>query len=402
MLDWRALSQAPASLRLTLLLGFLIALVALGIDSTVPTLPALAHAFGTDAGAAQITLTGLFFGVACGQLVWGPFSDRLGRRAGLFAGLALVVAASLASVRAEGTTALAWLRFAQGFGLSCGPVIGRSIVRDLYSNEQAARLLSSMMIAFGLVPICAPIVGSTLLAGWGWQAVYWMHAVVAMALLAAVIRTLPETAPLARASPAPLAIASTFAALLRQREFLAPFLVLLGVQLGIIAFVTNSSLALIQGFGLTPFEYSLAFAGVMLGQITGALASARLVTRHGIHFMLRSGATLAAGAGITLAAMAWLGLRHWAAVVAPMAVYLFASSLVIPNATAAALSPFPRIAGSASSLMGSISFAIGAGLGAALGWLFDGSARPMATAIAMSATGAWLAMKLLRRGHAHG
>ena len=139
----------------------------------------------------------------------------------------------------------------------------------------------------------------------------------------------------------------------------------------------------------------------MLGQITGALASARLVTRHGIHFMLRSGATLAAGAGITLAAMAWLGLRHWAAVVAPMAVYLFASSLVIPNATAAALSPFPRMAGSASSLLGALPFGLGALVSAALAAAFDGTARPMAYAIAFFGVCSFAAERTLFRKVVH-
>ena len=404
MLDWRALPQAPASLRLTLLLGFLIALVALGIDSTVPTLPAVAAGFGADPGAVQITLTGLFAGVACGQLVWGPVSDRYGRKLSVCAGLGLMAAASVASAVAAGVTALVWLRFAQGFGLSCGPVIGRSIVRDLYSHEQAARLLSRMMIVFGLVPICAPLAGSALLAAYGWQAVFWLHAAIALALIVAVAAALPETAPAERPMHAPVAMALSFHAILRQRAFVAPFLVMLGAQLGIIAFVTNSAVTLIRGFGMTPQQYSLVFAGVMLGQISGAWAGSRWVTRHGIGAMLRFGASLAACSGFVLAALAWLDVRHWSAIAGPMCAFLFASSLIIPNATAAALSPFRENAGSASSLMGALTFGAGALLGAILGWLFDGSARPMASATALGGAAAWLAMGLLpqRRAEAHG
>jgi DHA1 family bicyclomycin/chloramphenicol resistance-like MFS transporter len=403
MLDCAALSQAPASFRLTLLLGVFIALIALGIDSTVPTLPAVATAFGTEPGAAQITLTGLFAGVACGQLVWGPLSDRFGRKPSVYAGLALIAAASAAGTLAPTTAVLAWLRFVQGFGLSCGPVIGRSIVRDLYSHEQAAQLLARMTIVFALVPIAAPLAGSALLAAGGWSAVYWLHAAIAAALGAAVARILPETAPAVRAPPTPSAMASSFVRLLGQRAFLAPLLVMLGVQLGILAFVTNSSLTLIRGFGLTPSEFGLAYAGVMSGQIVGAWASSRLVTRYGIGAMLRFGTALAAVAGAVVAALAWLDVRHWSAVVAPMVAYLFAASFVIPNATAAALSPFPQSAGSASSLMGALAFALGSALGAGLGWSFDGSARPMASAIALSAAAAWSATHLLApRSRAHG
>lgn len=395
MLDWRALPQAPASVQLTLLLGFLIALVALGIDSTVPALPAVAAAFGAEPGAAQITLTGLFAGVACGQLAWGPLSDRFGRKRALHAGLALMALASLASGAATHTTMLAWLRFAQGFGISCGPVIGRSIVRDLYSHEQAAGLLARMMVVFGVVPIMAPLAGSTLLAAAGWQSVFWLHAVIALGLMTAVARILAETAPPRSALERPSAIALKFAGLLRQRAFAAPFLVMLGVQLGIIAFVTNSAVTLIRGFGLTPTQYSLVFAGVMLGQISGAFAGSRLVARLGVRPLMRFGASFAACAGVAVAALAWLDVRHWSAVAAPMCAYLFASSLVIPNATAAALQPFPESAGSASSLMGAITFAIGALLGALLGWAFDGSARPLASAAALGGAASWLALGLL-------
>lgn len=404
MLDWRALPQAPASLQITLLLGFLIALIALGIDSTVPTLPAVAAGFGAEAGAVQITLTGLFAGVACGQLAWGPLSDRYGRKPALLGGLALMAAASLASTAAGDATTLAWMRVAQGFGLSCGPVVGRSIVRDLYSHEQAARLLARMMIVFGLVPICAPLAGSALLAASGWQAVFWLHATIAAALMVAVARVLPETLPMPRDTAGTRSSAPGFAGLLGRRAFVAPFLVMLGAQLGIIAFVTNSAVVLIRGFGLTPWQYSLVFAGVMLGQISGAFASSRLVARRGIGSLLRFGSSLAACAGLVLAALAWMDVRHWGAVAGPMCAFLFASSFIIPNATAAALSPFPESSGSASSLMGALAFGIGALLGAVLGLMFDGSARPMASATALGGVAAWLALALLpgARAQAHG
>lgn len=397
MLDCLALSQASASFPLTLFLGFLIALVALGIDSTAPGLPALAEAFGSDPAAAQLTLTGLFAGVALGQLFWGPLSDRHGRRFGLLAGLAIVAAASVASALASDPASLATLRFVQGFALSCGPVIGRSIVRDRYSHERAAQLLARMMVVFGLVPIAAPVIGSLLLVLSGWQAVYWLHALAAAALLAAAARLLPPGAPGAASPQSAPALAATFAALLRQRPFLVPFLVLLGVQLGVIAFVSHSSVPLISGFGLSPTEYGLAFAGVMFGQIGGAMVGSRLVPRLGLERMLRLGAVLAMAAGALLATLAWIDLRHWFAVVAPMFVYMIASSFVIPNATAAALSPFPQAAGSASSLLGAVAFGAGAVLSTVLGWTADGSARALASAIALCAAGAWAALRFLPR-----
>jgi DHA1 family bicyclomycin/chloramphenicol resistance-like MFS transporter len=218
------------------------------------------------------------------------------------------------------------------------------------------------------------------------------------------VRVLPETLPMPRDTAGTRSSAPGFAGLLGRRAFVAPFLVMLGAQLGIIAFVTNSAVVLIRGFGLTPWQYSLVFAGVMLGQISGAFASSRLVTRRGIGSMLRFGSSLAACSGLVLAALAWMDVRHWGAVAGPMCAFLFASSFIIPNATAAALSPFPESSGSASSLIGALAFGIGALLSAVLGLMFDGSARPMASATALGGVAAWLALALLPgpRAQAHG
>jgi DHA1 family bicyclomycin/chloramphenicol resistance-like MFS transporter len=387
--------QSPASLALTLLLGLLIALTALAIDSTLPALPALASAFGAEAGAAQFTLTSLFAGAALGQLLWGPVSDRYGRRPVLLAGLALFAAASALAALAPGLGTLAAARALQGFATSTCSVLGRTVARDLYSHEHAAQLLARMMIVFGIVPILAPLAGGQLLAAWGWSAVFWLHAAVAAALLVSVARGLGETAPTERRTLAPRRIAAAFGELLAHRGFFAAFCVALATQLGIMCWITSSSFVLIRGFGLSPAAYSLAFALVMLGQVAGAWAGSRLVMRHGIARMLALGVSIGAVSGVALAALAFGGATHWSAVVVPMLGFMFASALVVPHATAAALTPFPAIAGTASSLMGAVQFACGALAGAALGAAFDGTARPFAAAVAAASLAALAALHLL-------
>ena len=387
--------QSPASLPLTLLLGLLIALTALAIDSTLPALPALAAAFGAEAGAAQFTLTCFFAGVAVGQLTWGPISDRYGRRPALIAGLALCAAASAAAAFSQGLSTLALLRAAQGFGTSACAVVARTVVRDLYSHERAAQMLARMMIVFGIVPIAGPLIGGRLLEAWGWGAVFWLHAAVAAVLLVSVARGLAETAPVERRALTPGQIAAAFRELLAHRGFVAAFCVLLAIQVGIMAWITSSAFVLIRGFGVSPDGYALLFALVMLGQISGAWASSRLVMRHGIARMLAAGATIGAISGVAMAALAFAGVSHWSAVVGPMLGFMFASSLVLPHATAAALTPFPRIAGTAASLMGSVQFACGALVGAALGAAFDGSARPLAATVAVAGVAAFAALHLL-------
>jgi DHA1 family bicyclomycin/chloramphenicol resistance-like MFS transporter len=386
-----------APLRLTLLLGVLIALTALGTDLYLPALPAIGQALQAPVERTQHTVTTYFLGMAIGQLVWGPLSDRYGRKPVLFAGLALALLAALAGFLASAVGTLTWARFAQGFGLSAGPVAARSVVRDLFAHEHAAHLLARMTIVFSVVPIAAPIAGALLL-GLGWPAVFAAFAAVSLLLIVAVARLLPETAPAGRADGAEAPrVLRRFGAILREPRFTAHGLLLLCTFSGIFAFVSSSAFVLQQGLGVAPTAYALLFASVMLGQIFGAWLSSRLVMRLGIGAMLRLGTRLACAAGVVALGLALGGAQHWAAVVGPMAAYMFACSCIIPAATAAALSPFPGAAGAASSLIGTLQFALGAAVSSALGAAFDGTAGPMALVIALGGSGALLSERFLVR-----
>ncbi len=395
-----AVSQASAPF--TLLLGVLVALTALGMDMFLPSVPVIARAFGTEPGTAQLTVTTYLIGLAIGQLAWGPVSDRYGRKPVLLAGLALFLVSSACGALAQSAPAVVLIRFAQGVGMSSGPVIARSIVRDLYAREQAAQLLARMMAVFGIIPVAAPLIGGQAIALSGWPAVFWVLAAIALALLAAVGLGLRETAPAERPSIAPARIAASYAVLLGDARFRASLATMLLAQLGIIAFVTSSALAMVVALRLTPTEFSVLFAAVMLGQIVGAITGSRLVPRLGIGRMVRLGAALALAGGLLLAALALAGIAHWSALVLPMIVYLFGCSFMVPNATAAALSPFPQMAGSASSLLGALPFGLGAAVSAALAAAFDGSTRPMALTIALFGIAAFLAEKFYFRKIVHG
>jgi DHA1 family bicyclomycin/chloramphenicol resistance-like MFS transporter len=386
-----------ASIPLTLLLGVLLALTALGMDMYLPAVPVLAQAFDASAGAAQLTVTAYLAGLALGQLGWGPVSDRYGRRPVLLAGLALFLASSAYVPAAGGMSEVVLMRFAQGVGASAGPVVARSIVRDLYAREQAAHLLARMTAVFGIVPLTAPLVGGQAVALSGWAAVFWVFAAIAALLLAAVVFGLQETAPAERPSIAPGRIAASFGRLLGDARFRAPLATMLLLQMAIIAFVSSSPVAVAQTLRLGPTGFSLLFAGVMVGQIAGGLLGSRIVPRLGIARMVRLGTALAFAAALALAALSLAGVAHWAAVVLPMAAFLFGASLVVPNATAAALSPFPQMAGAASSLLGALPFGLGALVSAALAAAFDGSMRPMALSVAFFAAGSFLAERLLFR-----
>jgi len=388
---------SPGSVWLTVLLGLLVALTPLGTDSYLPALPAIVQDFGAPVSTVQFTITTFFFGIAAGQLAWGPLSDRFGRKPVLLCGLVLYLVSALACIGAESVAAIAFWRFVQGLGMSSGPVIARTIVRDLHSHEQAARMLARMMVVFGVVPVAAPLIGAQFLEWWGWRSSFVLLAFVAVVLLVSVGTSLRETAPRTAGASSPVQIARTFSVILRDRRFVAPFVVLLGVQLGIFAFVTNSAFVLVKALGLSAREYSVLFATVMIGQIAGAWFTSRMVMRLGMAGMLRFGTRLAFASGAVGAALAWGGVGHWLAIVLPFMAFMFAASCVVPNATAAALSPFPASAGTASSLLGACAFVFGATVSMTLGALYDGTARPMTGALALAGIWALAAERFLMR-----
>jgi MFS transporter, DHA1 family, multidrug resistance protein len=382
-------NNAPAP-QLTVLLGALVALPALGTDFFVPALPALAHDLDAPVTAAQLTLTTYFVGLAAGMLLWGPMSDRYGRRPALFAGLALMLVSSLLTVFLHSVLAVATARLAQGLAMASGAVVARTVVRDLYVHEHAARLLASMTMVFSIVPLAAPLAGALLAQAAGWEAIFVAMSAAAACLMAAVAVGLRETAPSERRSVHPLAIARTFAGILGTHAFYKPYALVFCAQAGILAWVSNSSFTLVRGLGVGATAYALMFGMVMLGQIFGAWSSSRLVLRLGIARLVRLGAALMFLAGTGAAVLAWGEVGHWLAVVLPFMVFLYGSALVVPNAMAAALGPFPHAAGSASSLMGAIGFTAGAIISAGLGAAFDGTARPMATLAAVGGAAAFM------------
>lgn len=400
------MAAPQASLPFTLLLGVLVALTALGMDMFLPSVPVIARelgrAGGADPGAAQMTVTTYLFGLAIGQLAWGPVSDRFGRKPVLLCGLALFLTAAACGAAAGSVESLAAVRFAQGVGMSSGPVIARSIVRDLYAREQAAHLLARMMAVFGVIPVAAPLIGGLAVALGSWQAVFWTYSTIAVALLAAVTLGLRETAPAERPSVSPGRMLHSYQTLFGDSRFRAALFTMLMAQLGVIAFVSSAALAMVQALRLTPTTFSVLFSAIMLGQIVGGVVGSRIGMQVGIQRMVRLGAVLAFAGGAVLAALAMAGATHWSAVVLPMVLYLFGCSFMIPNTTAAALSPFPHMAGAASSLLGALPFGLGALVSALLASAFDGSVRPMALAICAFGLLAFVAERLLFRKANHG
>lgn len=369
----------------TLLLGGVMALSSVVLDPFLPALPRIVDQFGATVNSVQLTVTAFFVGLACGQLFYGPFSDHYGRRPMLLGGLALCLAATIFCATAGSVEALVIGRFFQALGVSSASVLCRSVVRDLNAWDEAAHKLAVMWVVFGLAPVFGPYLGSLLLATWGWPSIFWCMAAAIAPLLLAMLFGLPETAPYPR-PPAPrlASYARNFIFLLGQRHFTAYLLSILSIQTAIFAFVTNSPFVLITALGFSPGEFGLIFGAVMSGHVVGAAVGARTVRRRGINDTIRMGGLISFVSGAVLLAVAWAGVNQLLAITVPLFFMLYGSALIVPHAMAAAMSPYPGMAGAASSLAGIAQLLGGAVISYLLGVLFDGTSRPLATAIALS------------------
>jgi MFS transporter, DHA1 family, multidrug resistance protein len=382
-------SATPATLPLGILLTAVVGMGALSIDMFLPSLPAMAAAFGAGAGTAQLTVTLFLVGMALAQLVFGPLSDRFGRRRVLLGGLALYTLAGIACALAPSMRVLLAARVVQAVGAGCGPVVARAMVRDLYERERAARMLGAMGTAQALTPILAPIVGGWVHVAAGWRAVFFVLAGFGTLFLLGALGIVPETnvyagprAPRAADEP------SRLARLLADRAFVGYVLVMALMFSGQFAFISGSSFALMVVLGVSATTYGVCFGSVAVGLMLGNFLSVHLTPRLGIDRMILAGTAFGAAAGAILAALAWMGVATVATVIVPMFCFALGLGLVLPNAMAGAIGPYPTMAGTASAVLGFVQMTGSALYAMAVGHLDDGTLRPMTTAVASAGAAA--------------
>jgi DHA1 family bicyclomycin/chloramphenicol resistance-like MFS transporter len=385
------------SIRLGVLLTAVVGVGALSIDMLLPSLPAMTAAFGSDAATAQLTVTLFLGGFAAAQLIFGPLSDRFGRRRVLIGGLGLYAAAGLACAAAPGMGVLVAARVVQALGAGSGPVIARAMVRDLYEPQRAARMLAAMGTAQAVTPILAPILGGWVHVLAGWRAVFFVLTAFGVLFCAGALAVVPETNVHAGAAGAAGDDPSRLVTLLTDRAFLGYVLVLALMFSGQFAFIAGSSFALIGVLGVTPTVYGVCFGSVACGLMLGNFLSVHLTARAGIDRMIRLGTAIGAGAGTLMAALAWLGIASVATVIVPMFAVAAGLGLVMPNAMAGAIGPFPRMAGLASAVLGFLQMTGSALYAIAVSHFDDGTLRPMTTAVATAAVAALAAFTLLGR-----
>jgi DHA1 family bicyclomycin/chloramphenicol resistance-like MFS transporter len=378
----------PGSRALITLLTALVALGPVSISLYVPSMPALAAEFQTAPGLVQQSFTIFVVGFAAAQLVYGPLSDRFGRRPVLIGGLIFYMAASLACALSSGIDQFLAARLAQGLGACVGPVVVRAIVRDRFERTDAVLAFAFIGTAIALAPAVGPLIGGFLEVWFGWRSTFLFLVGYGLLMTGLVLARLEESIPRRdRNATDPVRLIRNYASLLTNRRYLgymAPITFCFG---GLFAYNATAPFLFIDRLGLSPDQFGMVAIFTVSTYATGSWLAGRL----GVRFSTRRMASMGlAAAGLASASMLLLaGELSLARVIGPMMLFVFGFGLMIPACTAAALQPFPRIAGSASALMGFLQMGIGAVGSLVMSRIYDGTAMSLGQVMAtMAALGA--------------
>jgi DHA1 family bicyclomycin/chloramphenicol resistance-like MFS transporter len=369
-------------LRLVLVLGFLIALGPLTIDMYLPALPTLTADLQTTAAAVQLTLTGTLAGLAFGQLLVGPLSDAIGRRAPLLAGVGVHILASLLCVVAPNLAVLGGLRVLQGLGAAAAAVVAMAVVRDLFVGLAAAKLFSRLMLVMGAAPILAPTLGGVVLGWTDWRGVFVVLTLFGVAILGVAAVALPETLPVGqRRSGGVMGTLRTYGGLLRDRTFVGLILVAGLAMAALFAYVSGSSFVFQQQYGMSEQQFGFTFGAGAFGLISATQFNVRLLRRWSPSQVLMGALAFGCVSGLTLLVLAATGIGGLVGVLVPLWLVLASAGLALPNAPALAMSRHGEAAGTAAAMLGAVQFGVGA-LAAPLVGVLGTGAVAMAIVIA--------------------
>jgi DHA1 family bicyclomycin/chloramphenicol resistance-like MFS transporter len=373
--------------QLVIVLGALMAIGPLTIDTYLPALPQLSAEMRATDSQAQLTITGLLLGLGFGQLIIGPLSDAFGRRRPLLIGLGAHGIMSLLCAVAPSIGLLAVTRTLQGLAGAAVAVVVMAVVRDLFTGIRAAQLLSRLILVLGVAPILAPSLGSALLSVTSWRGIFVVLALVAVGLWFLAWRALPETLPPVRRQPA----SARGSLRAYGRLFSDPmFLVMVAVAglmfATLFAYIAGAPFLLQGRFGLSPQAFGLAFSANAIGMILMTQLNPVLVGRFGPVRVLSAGVLVALTGALALLVTSLSEVGGLLGFMLPMFLVMSAAGLCNPNAPAIALSRHGDVAGTAAAVLGAVQFMIGGSVAPLVGALADGTAVPLA-AIIVGTTG---------------
>jgi len=382
-----------------LILGALTALGPFTIDLYLPAFPTLESDLGVSAAAIQLTLTGTMIGFGFGQLVVGPWSDKVGRRLPLMLATGFHI---LACVGAALSTDIAWLgvfRVLQGFGAAAGAVVALAMVRDLFGGKPLVRMLSRLALVSGLAPVLAPVIGSQLLLVMPWRGIFWVLAsygtLVILAVAFFIVETLPPSERHARGHNT---LGQRYRAVLGDRTFVGVAIIGAMTFTGLFSYLSASPFLFQQVYDLSAQQYGLLFAVNSLGIVTGVQLSSRLMHRLNVgpQWILSVSTVVLLTTAVTIMLLDLAGAGLWGTVV-PLWFFIAACGFTLPSVQVIALNGHGREAGTAASLLGAANFGVAGLISPIVGVLGVGTAVPMSAVMATTAVLGILSLWLIVR-----
>lgn len=378
-------SQTPAQQAVFLvLLGSLSVLNPLAIDMYLPGFPQLQRSFGVSYTGIELSLTAFFVGMIGGQLIYGPLSDRYGRRRPLLVGLGLFSVGSLGCALAPNLSLFIACRVLQALGGCAGMVTSRAIVRDLFDRQRAAQVFSLLMLVTGLGPILGPTLGGVITNFWGWRAIFALLTVLGVSNALSAALFLPETLSGAGSKLSMQRTLSNYRALLQDRRYMAYVLSASILSGGMFAYITGSAFVFVELYHVPSQHYGWIFGTNALGLMLAAQVNRYLLKTRTIDSVLRQMIGYAAVSGVVLGVCVYQGAPLWL-VMLPLFAYLTTLGFVFPNSSAGALSHQPRArAATAAALHGIMQWSMALVASIAVSQLHDATARPMAGVITIA------------------
>ncbi|WP_448003596.1 multidrug effflux MFS transporter [Agromyces bauzanensis] len=381
-----------------LVLGALTALGPFTVDLYLPAFPVLQDELGVSAAAVQLTLTGTMVGFGFGQLIVGPWSDKVGRRLPLILATVLHIAASVGAALAPDIVWLSVFRLLQGFGAAAGGVVAMAMVRDLFGGKPLVRMLSRLALVNGLAPVLAPVIGSQLLGIMDWRGVFWVLGAYGLVVVAAVAFLIVETLPESRRHVAGHStLRDRYGALFRDRVYLGAAIIGGMTFTGLFGYLSTSSFLFQEVYAFSAQEYGLLFAVNSIGVIVGVQTSSRLM-RGPVppQWILAATTFVHLGMAVAIMVLDSNGAGFWGTAI-PLWIYILACGFSFPAVQVLALAHHGAEAGTAASLLGALNFGLAGLISPLIGLLGVGSAVPMAFVMLLAAVTAITALWTLVR-----
>lgn len=386
-------SRLPGHTRLLFVLAAMTMFVPMSIDMYMPSFPALADALDVHIVDLQLTLSSFMLGTGIGQILYGPISDRFGRKKPSFFGILIFVIASLLCTTATTLSSLIALRFLQAFGGSAALVCARAIVRDLLSGVEMAKMMSAMSMLFVLAPAFAPTIGSTILHWTSWHGIFFALMLFG-ALVALGLSTIPESLPQELRNDHGIKDAfSAYGEILKNQEFRSAAIITMGGSFVTFAYVSSSPAVLMGQYGVSRSEFGVLFGLISIGLLASSRINIKLVSRVGIHKMLLGFTAVQTASAGMVVLCAIFHAPLWALLVFVIICFGCAPGMG-GNSMTMALHPFPEKAASAAAMLGMLQMCASGFIGAVLAFIHSHIVINMAVAMFV---GALMALIQVRR-----